>query len=167
MAAKKKKKKSKKSPPKRAKSKPAKKKAAPKKKAASAPKKPVSPQPRHETSPRPIWQKLFIKGGTMLLANAPDEVHLWLAGSPATLANDGDVETVFGFARDHAELENHVAPSLPRAQRVVIIAYQKGSKDLHRDTLWLAMQKHGWEGSTLVSVDDTWSAMRFLRPTAA
>jgi hypothetical protein len=24
------------------------------------------------------------------------------------------------------------------------------------------MKKHGWEGSTLVSVDDTWSAMRFL-----
>jgi hypothetical protein len=97
----------------------------------------------------------------MLLANAPAEAHAWLAGSPATLA-DGDVDTVFGFARDFSELDNNVVPALSHAKSVVIIAYQKGSKDLHRDTLWLAMQKHGWDGSTLVSVDDTWSAMRFL-----
>ena len=121
--------------------------------------------PRPQSSQRKLWQKLFIKSGTLLLANAPQEAHAWLDGAPAAVMvnANGDVDTVFGFASDFAELESKVVPALAQAKSVVIVAYQKGSKELHRDTLWEAMKKHGWEGSTLVSVDDTWSAMRCLR----
>src|SRR5581483_3871984 len=58
-------------------------------------------------STRPVWQKLFIKGGTLLLANAPAEAQSWLQGAPATVTTDatGDVDTVFGFAADFAELD--------------------------------------------------------------
>lgn len=39
-------------------------------------------------------------------------------------------------------------------------AVQGSAVPLHRDTLQARLAKHGMDGVTLISVDDTWSAMR-------
>ena len=39
-------------------------------------------------------------------------------------------------------------------------AAQGGEVPLHRDTLQALLAKHGMDGVTLISVDDTWSSMR-------
>jgi hypothetical protein len=45
------------------------------------------------------------------------------------------------------------------------ISYPKGSAkaktDLNRDILWKLMERHGYEGVAMISIDETWSAMRF------
>src|ERR1700761_8653518 len=40
------------------------------------------------------------------------------------------------------------------------IAYRKGAKPLHRDTLQDALHQVGLDGVTLIALNDEWSAMR-------
>lgn len=86
----------------------------------------------------------------MLLVNAP-------AGAP--------VETVHLFVNDESELTQHLASASSQVSDTgnLLISYPKGQAGLHRDTLWAAARPAGWEGVSLVSVDDKWSAMRFKR----
>jgi hypothetical protein len=67
-----------------------------------------------------------------------------------------------------AELDSH-APRLKVSPGGILwICYPKKSSevktDISRDVGWDVVHKAGWEGVTLISVDDIWSAMRF-RPT--
>ena len=66
-------------------------------------------------STKPLWQKLFIKGGTVLLMNAPSGYDRVLAGSPAKVVTRGPAaaDTVLVFASDQARLE----ASMPRGRR--------------------------------------------------
>jgi hypothetical protein len=52
-----------------------------------------------------------------------------------------------------------------REKDILWVAYQKGSSkvptDLNRDILHKEMEKKGFDGVSLVALDDTWSAMRF------
>ena len=58
-------------------------------------------------STKPLWQKLFIKGGTVLLVNAPAGYDKLLAASPAKVVTraSGTAETVLVFATDESQLE--------------------------------------------------------------
>jgi hypothetical protein len=132
--------------------------AMPAKKKTAAAKKPAP-------STKPLWQKLFIKGGTVLLVNAPAGYDKLLAGSPAKVVTraSGTADTVLVFATDESQLK----AALPLAAKSLAptsnlwVAYRKGDKQLHRDTLWQLGEKFGFTGVSLVAVDDTWSAMRF------
>jgi hypothetical protein len=74
------------------------------------------------------------------------------------------------FVQDRAALDL-AAPSLAsvRSGGILWVCYPKGGKragtDLNRDLLWEALGEIGLTGVTLVSVDDTWSAMR-VRPAS-
>jgi len=129
------------------------------KKAASAKK----PAP----STKPLWQKLFIKGGTALLVNAPPGYAQVLDGSPAkvTTRGSGTADTVLLFANDEAQVRSTLAATAKNIgpSTNVWIAYRKGDKQFHRDTLGQLVMTLGFQPVSLVAVDDTWSAMRFKR----
>jgi hypothetical protein len=167
MAAKKKPAKSKKKPAKKPAKKAAKKPA--KKAAKKAPAKKAAPKPAPST--RPLWQKLNMKAGTILIVNAPAGYDTHLSGGGASVATSasGEVEHAIVFINSEADLEGVVKPALGNvgAGTNLAVAYKKGDKQLHRDTLWAAMEPLGFEGVSLVAVDDTWSAMRFRRKESA
>lgn len=76
-----------------------------------------------------------------------------------------DADVVVDFVHMRADLE-HAAPALQAARedRIAWIAYPKGGKlgtDLNRDILWDALKDAGIRAVRQVSIDDTWSALRF------
>jgi len=122
----------------------------------------------------PLARKLLIKAGSRVaLVNPPAGYAERLQPLPegavlVDLQSGPDVVQV--FARDRAALEQ-AAPALRsvRDGGLLWVCYPKGGKkagtDLNRDLLWEELGRVGLTGVTLVSVDDTWSAMRF-RPAA-
>ena len=118
-------------------------------------------------STKPLWQKLFIKDGTVLVVNGPPGYDKLLTGSPAkvTTRASGTADTVLLFANDEAQFRS----ALPAAAKSLgptsnlWVAYRKGGKELHRDTLWKIGETFGFTGVSLVAVDDIWSAMRFKK----
>lgn len=125
------------------------------------------PSNKPAPSTKPLWQKLFIKGGTVLLVNAPAGYGKVLDGSPAkvTTRASGTADTVFLFAADEAQF-TAVVPTVMKSMgpaTSVWIAYRKGDKQFHRDTLGALAKSFGLEPVSLVAVDDTWSALRVKR----
>ena len=143
----------------------------PKKKPAK--KKTVAAKPAPST--KKVWQKLFIKPGAVMMVNPPKGYTKWLTGSKAIALDpdmvelqhgeDADVENAWLFA----ETVDDLKAEMPRVARHVgattnlIVSYKKGNKQLHRDSLWETMKPFGFEGMSLVAVDETWSGMRFKR----
>lgn len=80
----------------------------------------------------------------------------------------------FDFVQVFVKSLDELHALLPQAREAVKydallwIAYPKGSKkagyDVNRDTLHAAASTYGVTGIALISLDDTWSCMRF-RPT--
>ena len=115
-------------------------------------------------STKPLWQKLFIEGGTVLLMNAPPGYAKVLAGSPAKVVTRGPTaaDTVLLFADDQAQLEASmpmIVKSLGPSSNLWV-AYRKGDKTFHRDTLAKLVEKFGFTAVALVAVDGAWSALR-------
>jgi hypothetical protein len=80
----------------------------------------------------------------------------------------GAADAVIGFAARQDDLD-HLSPVIAaaRADRLAWISYPKGGKlgtDLNRDRLAQALEAHGVQPVRQVSIDDTWSALRF-RPS--
>ena len=118
-------------------------------------------------STKPLWQKLFVKGGTVLLMNAPAGYDALLAASPVkvTTRASGTADTVLLFVNDEAQTKSGLAvatKSLGPSSNVWV-AYRKGQKQLHRDTLAKLAESLGFTPVSLVAVDDLWSAMRLKR----
>ena len=115
-------------------------------------------------STKPLWQKLFVKGGTVLLMNAPAGYDALLAASPQVTPS-GTADTVLLFVNDEAQTKSGLAvatKSLGPSSNVWV-AYRKGQKQLHRDTLAKLAESLGFTPVSLVAVDDLWSAMRLKR----
>jgi hypothetical protein len=107
----------------------------------------------------------------------PPEGFLALIGRSA--GGTRAVESEFGcydyvqmFATCVADV-GRLAPIALRAVKtdgLLWLSYPKGTSkiktDLNRDRGWTVVREAGWEGIALVSVDETWSAMRF-RPVGA
>jgi hypothetical protein len=116
-----------------------------------------------------LAKKLLVKPGyRAALVNAPAGFAKRLeplpeSASVAEGAGPGN-DLVLAFARDRTELVR-VASSAARLVKpdgLLWICYPKGGKsDLSRDVLWDILSREGLTGVTLVSVDQTWSAMRF------
>ena len=126
-----------------------------------------APSKKPAPSTKPLWQKLFIKGGTVLLVNAPPGYAKVLDGSPANVTTraSGTADAVLLFATDEAQLK----ASVPAAMKSmgpstgVWIAYRKGDKAFHRDTLGALAKSFGLQAVSLVAIDDIWSALRVKR----
>ena len=125
-------------------------------------------------SGRTLARKLLVKPGyRAALVNAPAGFAKRLEPLPdgasvAEGAGPGN-DLVLAFAKDSTELVR-VASSAARIVKpdgLLWICYPKGGKsDLSRDLLWDILSREGLSGVTLVSVDQTWSAMR-CRPAKA
>lgn len=126
-------------------------------------------------STKAVWQKLFIKPGVVMIVNPPKGYTKWLTGSKAIALDVDNVELqqganaevdnawLFATSVDDLEAEMPDVALHVGAKTNVVVSYKKGNKDLHRDILWDTMKRFGFEGVSVVAVDDTWSGMRFKR----
>jgi predicted transport protein len=127
-----------------------------------------------------LAKKLNLKPGMdVLLINAPDGYLERLRadfpeGTIHTLAErpggKGHFDFVHLFVRDSGELESfyNTAHAAMRPDTIFWISYPKQSSgvksDLNRDSLHVRIISDGWQGVRQVSLDDTWSALRYKRP---
>jgi hypothetical protein len=119
-----------------------------------------------------LARKLLLKQGHVgALVNAPpgyaERLEPLPAGASVSEVLSAGLDFVLLFAASLAELELHAASaaSAVRPGGLLWVGYRKGGRrvgtDLNRDLLWRAMARYGQSGVTLVSIDETWSAMRF------
>jgi hypothetical protein len=117
---------------------------------------------------RSLSEKLLLKSWDWLLLIDSPEGHRELFSEVELIDGEGEVPNILLYVPDKA----HLAKRLPVAGKRLLadgtlwVAYPKAKKlgtDLNRDSLWKAMEKHGFRGVRLVSLDDTWSAMMFRR----
>ncbi|MGE5595723.1 MAG: hypothetical protein ACM3S1_06755 [Hyphomicrobiales bacterium] len=132
---------------------------------------------RPAPSSKPLAQKLGVKPNqTLRVFHAPEHILGMLepmpAGARLELAQDGVFDVVLAFAADQAALREAAADAIPASdsgKTALWIAFPKGSSklqtDITRDRGWDPVWDRGLEGVSLVSVDDTWSAMRFRPAT--
>jgi hypothetical protein len=121
----------------------------------------------------PILKKLFFKGqNPLLLLNAPREFAKTAQAFAVTLHTSpkdryGFV-LAFAYSQDDAKkIAKGVSKALAEGG-TFWMAYPKGASkkykaDINRDTGHALMQKHGFDGVSLVALDEDWSAMRFKR----
>jgi hypothetical protein len=107
--------------------------------------------------------KLQIKPGqSVAVLNAPPGLFLPGVAATATAA-DADVVVAFVTRRDDLpSAEQAIAAA--RADRLAWIGYPKGGQlgtDLNRDRLAAALSGHGVQPVRQISIDGTWSALRF------
>jgi hypothetical protein len=112
-----------------------------------------------------------------LILNAPEDYRELLGALPdgvevAMAAQTGiRYDSVQLFVRNVAELNAHALAAINavKPNGLLWITYPKKSgkikTDISRDVGWEAVTTAGWDGVTIVSIDDTWSALRF-RPLA-
>lgn len=121
----------------------------------------------------PILKKLFFKGQEpVLLLGLPPQLKKIEKpfGAKATAKPGGKYGFVLAFVKSMVEGEK-LAKQLPKhlgEGAVLWVAYPKGTSrkfksDYNRDTGHELMEKHGFDGVSLVSLDEDWSAMRFKR----
>lgn len=124
-----------------------------------------------------LIKKLRVPQGGSVLVLQPPEGYLQELGLEAGAAEynsdlKGTYDYVQLFAVTVKELEQYgpAALSAIRPDGLLWLCYPKGSSglktDLSRDKGWDSVKAAGFEGVSLVSVDDIWSAMRF-RPLGA
>jgi hypothetical protein len=109
--------------------------------------------------------KLRIVGGRRVhLMRAPDR-HLALLGPVDRTNGTADVVMLYSRNREQLDRDAAAATSAVEDEGVLWICYPKRSaktpSDLSRDAVREAMRGHGWRAVSQVSIDDTWSALRF------
>jgi hypothetical protein len=121
----------------------------------------------------PILKKLFFKGqDPLLLLNAPQEFGKTAKAFAVTIhtspKNRYGFVLAFAYSLDDAKkIAKGVAKALAEGG-TFWMAYPKGTSkkykaDINRDTGHALMQKQGFDGVSLVALDEDWSAMRFKR----
>ncbi|MBI2830287.1 MAG: hypothetical protein HYX81_03920 [Chloroflexi bacterium] len=119
-----------------------------------------------------LIKKLLIKAGHRgAIVNSPPGYVEGLGPLPAGAKVGDKLEAPLDFAQvfvsNSGELEKLVPPALKalKSDGLFWICYPKGGSkvktDLNRDILRKAMEKYGQAGIAMISLDDTWSAMRF------
>jgi hypothetical protein len=124
----------------------------------------------------PLLDKLKIKPGQkLLILNAPDGYMQLLGplpqGTEVKTGGAGIFDWVQVFVRSKAEVDASAGSAVKALKPGGMLWFtfpKKTSKiktDISRDTGWDVLRGLGMEGVSLISVDDTWSAMRY-RPAA-
>jgi len=117
-----------------------------------------------------LFEKMFLKSGyTVALLNLPKELESELyATQKADTTLTGQYNFILGFYSKEQELKKEATKLkdslLPNG--LLWIAYPKNKAmetDLNRDILHTLMQQQGLDGVSLVSLNPTWSAMRFKK----
>lgn len=119
-----------------------------------------------------LLKKLQVKPGSdMLVLNAPQSFLDALQPLPADLALStdaaGNYDYVHLFVKDRAELKQHATTALSaiKPEGLLWFSYPKKSAqvqtDLTRDIGWEPITRAGYRGIRQVSIDSTWSAVRF------
>ncbi len=128
-----------------------------------------------------IAKKLRWKPGMrFLILNASEEAWSLLSSGSEDASpvvsheplpqESGSFDLVLLYVSSRAELAewSSAALSAVSSDGLLWAAYPKKTSkiktDIHRDQGWEPISEAGWEGVALVSLDETWSAMRF-RPT--
>lgn len=111
----------------------------------------------------PLLKKLQIKPEmTLAVLRCPDEVDL-----PGSIESSSDADAVLVFIKRAEDLQSSEAQSWVDAARrdaLAWIAYPKAGKlgtDVNRDSLARLVSEFGVRPVRQVSIDDTWSALRF------
>lgn len=120
-----------------------------------------------------VVKKLGIKpGNKVLVTHAPEGYSLspLPQGAEVQTNASGTFDLVQVFVRNKADITQHVAAAIkalkPGGMLWVTFPKKTGTvkSDLSRDsTLQTINESTGWQGVSLIAVDDTWSAMRFRR----
>jgi hypothetical protein len=113
-----------------------------------------------------IWQKLQIKPGqTLAVLGLPRAVDLALPADVTEVPDAAKADAVLAFVANAAELDGaRPAVEAARADRLAWIAYPKGGQlgtDLNRDRLADLVRAQAAQPVRQISLDDTWSALRF------
>ena len=118
----------------------------------------------------PILKKLFFKGQSpILLLSAPPEFKAIAADFGVPLHTKPKAGYAFALAFAKSMSEAKAMPKALEDKAVFWMAYPKGSSkkykdaDINRDTGHAMMQKNGFDGVSLVALDEDWSAMRFKK----
>ena len=114
-----------------------------------------------------VSAKLQIKPGqSVSVLKLPSDLALQV---DTKAAEPDSADVVIGFAVTRQDLDALGAViDAARADRLAWIGYPKGGKlgtDLNRDRLAEALAAHGVQPVRQVSIDDTWSALRFRPAT--
>jgi hypothetical protein len=120
----------------------------------------------------PLLKKFLIKPNySVLLLNAPKGFTELLGTLPegvtVTDKVDGQYDVVQLFVQQKAELEAQTSDAIKAVKKggLFWVAYPKLAgkikSDLNRDIGNDFVKTLGWEGIAMISIDDTWSAMRF------
>ena len=118
-----------------------------------------------------VLKKLFFKGqAPVLVLNAPPEAQALAAafGEGSLSRPKGKAAFVLAYALDSAAAIKvaKAAPKFLEHGAVFWVAYPKGTSkryrsDINRDSLNSLMEGYGFDGVSLVALDDDWSAMRY------
>jgi len=120
--------------------------------------------------------KLQVKpGAKMLIMNAPQGYTDLLAdlppGAELTTSGSGTFDFVQVFVYNKADVDRFASQAIKAVKPGGMLWFSYPKKtgkiktDIHRDIGWDAVNNASWEGVRLISVDDTWSALR-VRPTS-
>ncbi len=120
----------------------------------------------------PLAKKLRIKPGyRVALLNAPSGYRAQLSPLPERVevakTTAGDSDLVHLFVSSKADVDRRVPSAIGALKQggVLWISYPKRSAkvatDITRDIGWDALRSAGWRPVSQVSIDDTWSALRF------
>ena len=110
-----------------------------------------------------LARKLNLKSGMRARVIAqPAQLDL----SALATTSDSDVEGTIAFVRTMEDVDRvaHEVVEAAKRGKVTWMAYPKAKQlgtDLNRDILWKTMRERGIEANRQVSINDTWSAMRF------
>lgn len=119
-----------------------------------------------------LIKKMRLKEGNKLIVFDQEKVH---TSSPigGVIFTDkiSEAEGIF-FANSASSLQSYLSKILKsiREESILWIAYTKKSSgtktDLDRDHGWELLSKNGYERVALISLDETWSALRFKKTDA-
>lgn len=122
-------------------------------------------------------KKLLIKpAAKVAVLNAPPPYATQLGELPEgvtlvqTLDSQADVVLLFAHQKADVDQQGLAALHAVKPSGAFWIAYRKvvpkgEVRSLHRDAGWETIYRAGWEGVTLIAIDELWAAMRF-RPSA-
>jgi hypothetical protein len=115
---------------------------------------------------RTTADKLLIKPGTTVWSSDDDRLPLIgpLPEGVSVASGLDTATTAIVFADDAASIRDLLAENGDQLAKpeYLWVLYPKGNKaDINRDTLWPIVGEHGLRPITQISVDDTWSALRF------
>jgi hypothetical protein len=125
--------------------------------------------------PKTVAQKAHVKPGATIavLNGVPGVVESLGLPDDVTFVEPGSADIVFLFVNTRAELEAQMPPAVAALATgaAIWVFYRRGAKasglDMSRDTIWAIAEGLDMRPLGLVGIDDTWSAFRLRKGSAA